>query len=97
MIKSNILPYAVLVLSITTVLIALMWIDHETTSWSQVFPYGILFMWLIYGLPILVVLTFVYLFLKKKIDQWFSMILTIMFGTPIITVFLILIYMPILQ
>lgn len=88
----NTLPYIALISAITISLIALIWMDYETTSWSHVFPYGILFIWLIYGLPLLILITISYHVLKRKMDNWSSMIFSIMFGIPFFTVILILIY-----
>lgn len=90
------LPYLILIIAINIVLISLMWMDHKTTSWSQIFPNGILFMWLIYGLPLLIILVLIFLFLEKKLDTWLSMIFTIMFGTPFITALIVLTYKLIL-
>jgi hypothetical protein len=91
MIKKS-LPYLLMIITISIALIVLVWIDHDTETWSQVFPFGILSAWIFYGLPILIVMTIVYQFLKKKMNSKPAILFSALFGIPFSTAFLVVLY-----
>lgn len=87
----GILPIATIIIGIFLACIALIWLDHETTSWDQVFNSNMLNAGLLYGLPALLVVSLIYSWLKKRIAMWPSAIAALILGIPVSFVTIIIV------
>lgn len=78
----KITPYFAIIFSIFIGLIILIWLDHETKSWSDVFSRNIIIALVVYGLPALLVVSLVYNKLRKLLNIGVSLAVAIIAGIP---------------
>ena len=89
----TILPYLVISFIVKLAVIALIWLDHETTKWSQVFGYNMLVGILLYGIPLMIVISLVFYKLRQYLGVGFSILIAFMGGIPLTAVIMFVIYL----
>ena len=81
---TKLLPYAAIILIVFIAVIALVWLDYETTSWQIALEYSNLINGAIfYALPAIIVVSIIFSILKKKINNIVSFVVSIFAGIPL--------------
>lgn len=89
-------PYFIIALIVTLAVIALIWLDQETTEWSQVFGHNLMVGLLLYGLPMMLIVSLFYTKLRNYLNPGMSIIISSMGGIPLSTAIMVFIYLMIL-
>ena len=83
-------PYVFIVVIILTAVLALIWLDNETTSWAQALNIGnVVSGLLFYALPALLVVFIVFTKLRKRLNTGVSIAVSVLAGIPISFIFVI--------
>ena len=81
---TKITPYIIIILIVFITVIALIWLDHETTSWVQALSIGnIVSGLLFYAFPAILVVFFVFTKLRRVLNVGVSMAFSVLVGIPI--------------
>jgi len=89
----TIFPYFILALIVILAVISIIWIDYETTEWSQVFGHNMLVGAVLYGIPMMLIVSFFFTKLRKHLGSGLSIVLSSMGGIPLSTAIMVFIYL----
>ncbi len=77
-------PYLAIILIVFLAVIALIWLDYETTSWEQALSLGNIASGLLfYALPAILVVFFVFTKLHSRLNVGVSIAVSVLVGIPI--------------
>lgn len=89
---SKFIPYLFILALISLSIILLVWIDKDTEYWHQVFGWRLVQGYLFYGLPMVLVISYIYKRIRKHINATASVLTSVIGGVPFTAFSLIILY-----
>lgn len=89
---NKIAPYFVIFILVSLSIILLIWIDKDTDYFHQIFGWRLAQGYLFYGIPMMLVISYIYKRIRKHLNVTASILTSVIGGVPITTVSLIFIY-----
>lgn len=86
-------PYFIIFILVFLSILLLIWIDKDTEYWQQIFGFRLAQAYLFYGLPMMIVISFLYKRIRKHLNTIASILVSVIAGIPVTTFLLIILYL----
>ncbi len=90
---NKITPYFIIFILVSLSIMLLIWIDKDTDYFHQIFGWRMVEGYLFYGLPMMLVISYIYKRIRKHLNVIASILTSVIGGVPITTVSLVLVYL----
>jgi len=90
---SKIAPYFLIIVLVSLSVLLLVWNDKDMYYFHQIFGWRFAHRYLLYGLPMIIAISFLYRRIRKHLNAMASVLVSVIAGVPITTFSLVILYL----